>query len=128
MVTFMGNDEKSLTGASSPDTHLMYKRLETLYTAIQPRIRNHSLDLHPRWQKPLIISQESAAAIGGKDSLVLTYFRSREQAEMVEKLMGKDDVSVSGNVETYRHPVIELRHTPDYFTIELILSPYAWWD
>lgn len=127
MVTFMNSNEANLQ-TSGPTNERMHDRLEGLHTAIQPRIRNHNLDLHPRWQKSLTISQESASAIGEHDSQVLTYFRSREQAEMVEKLMGKDDVSVSGNVETYRHPVIELRHTPDYFAVELILSPYAWWD
>lgn len=122
------NSNNTDTVGTSPNSEQMYSRLENLHAAIQPRVRNHNLDLHPRWQKSMTISQESAAAIGEHDSFVLTYFRSREQAEMVEKLMGKDDVSVSGNVETYRHPVIELRHTPDYFAIELILSPYAWWD
>ena len=42
--------------------------------------------------------------------------------------MGKESGAQTGDVDTYRHPVIELRLTPDQFAIELILSPYAWLD
>jgi hypothetical protein len=110
------------------DLQHVYSKFFDLHTALHPRVRNHNLDLHPRWQKTSIISRESAASLGQHSSLVLTYFRSREQAEMVERLMGKEHASESGNVDTYRHPVIELRLTPNEFAIELILSPYAWWD
>jgi hypothetical protein len=105
-----------------------YNKLMNIHEMILPRVRNHNLDLHPRWQKPSIVSQDSAASPSEHNSWVLTYFRSREQAEMVERLMGKDRVAIQGNVETHRHPVIEIRYTPQHFAIELILSPYAWWD
>lgn len=110
------------------DLQHVYSKFFDLHTAIHPRVRNHNLDLHPRWQKTSIISRESAACLGQASSLVLTYFRSREQAEAVERRMGRERPSESGDVDTYRHPVIELRLTPNEFAIELILSPYAWWD
>jgi hypothetical protein len=113
---------------ASADLQHVYSKFFDLHTAIHPRVRNHNLDLHPRWQKTSIISRESAACLGTDSSLVLTYFRSREQAEMVEKLMGKEHITETSNVDTYRHPVIELRLTPNEFAVELILSPYAWWD
>jgi hypothetical protein len=47
---------------------------------------------------------------------------------MVERLMGKEQIGHAGEIDTYRHPVIELRLTPEHFTIELLLSPAAWWD
>jgi hypothetical protein len=106
----------------------LHDKLMGLHGALHPRVRNHNLDLHARWQKNAVVSQESAAALEPSNSWVLTYFRSREQAEKVERLMGKDRVAIQGNVETYRHPVIEFRFTPEHFAIELILSPYAWWD
>ena len=99
-----------------------------LHNALQPRVRNHNLDLHPREQKSSLVCTESAASPGSEGALTLTYLRSREQAEAVERLMGKDRVSVNGGVEMHRHPVIELRMMPDAFAIELIMSPYAWWD
>jgi hypothetical protein len=106
----------------------VYSKFFDLHTGIHPRVRNHNLDLHPRWQKSSLISSESAASLEKSSTLVLTYFRSREQAELVERKMGKEPATQTGEVDTYRHPVIELRLTPDHFAIELILSPYAWLD
>jgi hypothetical protein len=123
-MTFVAAHDTVKTNTSDS----VYNRLMSLHEAIHPRVRNHNLDLHPRWQKSSIVSQESAASPDDHNSWALTYFRSREQAEMVERLMGKDRVAINGNVETYRHPVIEFRYTPQHFAIELILSPYAWWD
>lgn len=110
------------------DLQQVYSKFFDLHTAIHPRVRNHNLDLHPRWQKSSLISRESAACLGQSSTLVLTYFRSREQAELVERKMGKEAGAQTGDVDTYRHPVIEVRLTPDHFAIELILSPYAWLD
>jgi hypothetical protein len=113
---------------ASADLQHVYSKFFDLHTAIHPRVRNHNLDLHPRWQKSSIVSRESAACLEQSSTLVLTYFRSREQAELVERKMGKESGSQVSEVDTYRHPVIELRLTPDHFAIELILSPYAWLD
>lgn len=107
---------------------VVFSKLMNMHEALHPRVRNYNLDLHPHWQKSSIVCQSSAASPDEANSWVLTYFRSREQAEMVEKLMGKDRVAINGNVEMHRHPVIEMRFTPEHFAIELILSPYAWWD
>ncbi len=115
-------------GQANVDFEGAYNKLLELHNAVYPRLRNHNLDLHPRWQKSSIITQESAAALEQSATLVLPYFRSREQAEMVERLMGKEQMTQPGGLDTYRHPVIELRLTPQAFAIELILSPYAWWD
>jgi hypothetical protein len=98
-----------------------------LHSALHPRVRNHNFDLHPRWQQSTIVTRQSAASVdGGEESVVLTYMRSREQAVMVERLMGREGATVESN--TYRHPVIELRLTKDHFAIELIVSPQAWLD
>jgi hypothetical protein len=99
-----------------------------LHSALLPRVRNHNLDLHPRWQKTSIVSQQSVASLDRHESVVLTYFRSQQQAEMVERLMGKEGVGLTQDVDPYCHPVIELRLTPEHFVIELVLSPKAWWD
>jgi hypothetical protein len=125
-VALEGNCGQSIN--TSADLQNAYSKFFDLHTAIHPRVRNHNLDLHPRWQKSSIISRESAACLEQSSTLVLTYFRSREQAELVERKMGKEAANQTGEVDTYRHPVIELRLTPDHFAIELILSPYAWLD
>jgi hypothetical protein len=99
-----------------------------LHKALYDRIRNRHLDLYPHWQKSKIISNTSATSPAASDTLSLHYFRSLEQAQMVEKLMGIDSSPTQTEVYPYRHPVIELRLAPDHFAIELVLSPYALWD
>jgi hypothetical protein len=106
----------------------VYNKLYTLHESLYARIRNYDLDLHPHWQKSAVISYRSAACTRENCTLVLPYFRSREQAQLVERLMGRGADEWVGDAAPYRHPVIELRLTPEHFTVELILSPYAWWD
>lgn len=131
MMYFLVQEFEALTaghGQANVDFQSAYNKLLDLHNAVYPRLRTYNLDLHPRWQKSSIITQESAAALEQSATLVLPYFRSREQAEMVERLMGKEQMTQPGGLDTYRHPVVELRLTPQAFAIELILSPYAWWD
>lgn len=109
-------------GSDLPQT---YRQLTDLHAALHPRVRNHNLDIYPSWQKPSIISSQSAASLEPDNIPVLTYFRSREHAEMIERRMGRD---VQTQVEPHRHPVIELRLTPETFSVELIVAPAAWWD
>jgi len=105
-----------------------YNKLYDLHECLAARIRNYDLDLHTHWQKSATISYRSAACSGESDALALPYFRSREQAQLVERLMGRETLERSGEAAPHRHPVIELRLTPEHFAIELILSPFAWWD
>ncbi|MCB9452318.1 MAG: hypothetical protein H6672_12835 [Anaerolineaceae bacterium] len=106
-----------------------YQQLLELHHELYPRIRNHKIDLHTRWQKSNIVAFDSAATtIQGGDTAALVYFRSREQAVQVERLMGKDGAMVNSVIETYRHPLIELRLTPQNLVVELIVSPGAWYD
>jgi hypothetical protein len=117
------------TRLAQDDYQLRCQDLQTrfmdLHNAVYERLRLQSYDLHPHWQKSRLISDISAAAANeGQNVLVLSYFRAQEQARLVEELMGIEQ----SEVEPYRHPVIELRMAPDYFAIELVLSPYAWWD
>jgi hypothetical protein len=132
MTYFFNGDHLALAGNhavnAGQELPVTSNKFMDLHSALYPRMRNHGLDLHPRWQKKSIVSNESAASLAQAQSVVLTYFRPQEQADMVERLMGKDNVSHGTQVDAYRHPVIELRLTPEHFAIELIVSPYAWWD
>jgi hypothetical protein len=106
-----------------------YHQLLELHQVLYPRIRNHKIDLHTRWQKTNIVTLDSAATTNQeKETAALVYFRSREQAVQVERLMGKDGAMVNSVIETYRHPLIEVRLTPKHLVIELIVSPGAWYD
>jgi hypothetical protein len=125
---FYFTNEQPAKPQTTVDVQGVTSKFMDLHTALLPRVRNHNLDLHPRWQKTSIVSQKSAATLDPSNSVVLTYFRSQDQAEKVEKRMGKETVGVHKEVDTYCHPVIEMRLTPEHFVIELVLSPRAWWD
>lgn len=105
-----------------------YNKFMDLHRALYPRLRDHKWDLHPHWNKNEIISDSSTAGKSGPSTLTLSYLRSREHATIVERSMGKDSAGTTANASIQRHPVIELRLTPEYFTIELVVSPYALWD
>jgi hypothetical protein len=106
-----------------------YAKLFNLHRALYDRMRSNDWDLHPHWKKAAIITSSTAASSNQQDEvLTLSYFRTENQARMVEGLMGIDLNQCESAGEPYRHPVIELRLTPEAFAIELVLSPYAWWD
>lgn len=101
------------------------RKLMDLHSHIHEKARFYSWDIHPQQQKSRIISDVSAAATSeSQNVLVLSYFRPQEQALLVEELMGMEQTEA----EAYRHPVIEVRMAPEYLAVELIVSPYAWWD
>lgn len=111
------------------DFETAHDRFMKLHNALRDQIRLRDIDLHPHWKKSRIISNASAAVNNEPENvIVLSYFRPHEQAILVENLMGIEPSMSEHEVRTYRHPVIELRLSPDYFAVELILSPYAWWD
>lgn len=106
-----------------------YSKLSNLHQALYNQIRSSYCDLHPHWKKSAVITQSSATTNNAHaDVLTLSYFRAESAALMVENLMGIDPTQCDHSGEPYRHPVIELRLAPDYFAIELVLSPFAWWD
>lgn len=130
-MTIAATRSQPVTGEEliSRATQAAYKQLIELHQALYPRIRNHKIDLHTRWQKTNVVTFDSAATtVQGEDTAALVYFRSREQAVQVERLMGKDGAMVNSVIETYRHPLIEVRLTPQNLVVELIVSPGAWYD
>jgi len=109
-----------------PDVENAVQKLSQLHEKLYPQLLNHGLDLHLS-QKQKAVVFESASTSTKRGMIALQYMRPRSQAIRVERLMGRDETSNNG-VESRRHPVIEVRLTPDYLVVELILSPYAWWD
>lgn len=121
-------DHEALTSPSTHDVETVSHKLYELHRTLYRRVRDHNYDLHPHWNKVAMISNRTAATSGEIEGLALPYLRSKEQGMLVERLMGRDGVAMSANTDIHRHPVIELRITPEYFTIELIMSPMSWWD
>lgn len=109
-----------------PDVENALGKLSHLHERLYPQLTNHGLDLYPSKKQAAVVF-ESASTSTKRGMIALQYMRTGSQAIRVERLMGRDETSNNG-VESRRHPVIELRLTPEYFTVELILSPYAWWD
>lgn len=125
---FTKRDHDALASSSNMDTPTVHDKLFELHRTLFRRVRDHSYDLHPNWNKATLVTNRSAACSNEIAGMSLPYLRSREQGMLVERLMGRDGVGVADNPEVYRHPVIELRITPEHFAVELIMAPLSWWD
>ena len=124
---FTRHDHDTLASLPTRDAaQEVYEKFGELHRTLYRRMRDHNYDLHPHWNKAAQVSNRSASCSGEIIGLSLPYLRSKEQGVLVERLMGRDGVDLSADI--YRHPVIELRITPENFAIELIMSPLSWWD
>ena len=123
---FTRHDHESLATLPTRDAEQTYDKFYELHRTLYRRMRDRNYDLHPHWNKSTLITNRSAACSGEIVGLTLPYLRSAEQGMLVERLMGRDSADASGDI--YRHPIIELRITPDNFAVELIMSPLSWWD
>lgn len=122
----LDHDTLASLPAQVAPTQEVFDKLAELHRTLYRRMRDHNYDLHPHWNKAGLISSHSGACNGEINGLALPYLRSREQGVLVERLMGREGADLSADI--YRHPVIELRITPENFAIELIMSPQSWWD
>jgi hypothetical protein len=109
-----------------PHVENTVEKLSQLHEKLYPQLINHGLDLYPS-KKQMNVVFESASTSTKRGVIALQYMRTHSQAIRVERLMGRDETSNNG-IESRRHPTIEVRLTPEHLTVELILSPYAWWD
>jgi len=116
------------SAAARHDLQPVCDKLCELHATLHRRMRDRQWDLHPHWQKSKLICTETAASTFECSNLVLPYARSKDQAELVERLMGRDGAELPATVDIRRHPVIELRLMPDHFAVELVMSPMSWWD
>lgn len=107
---------------------LSYNRLLDLHKQLYSQFRNHNLYLHTHGHTSNPVSDDSVAGDTPAETITVNYLRSAAEAQMVERLIGRDSSDPAQQVEARFHPVIELRLSPDYFAVELILSPDAWWD
>jgi len=94
--------------------------LNQLETALSARFHKYSVSLD------VATTSESSADWSGNSNSTVTYHRPFEEAQNVEYLLGCDMPLSELNLR--RHPVIELRLTPNHFSVELVVSPEAWLD
>jgi hypothetical protein len=125
---FSSDDLISLGSANRANVQGAYDKFLELHRTLHRRFRDHSWDLYPVGSKSDAISSHSTAAGSDINGLVMSYSRSREQAVLVERMMGREELGWSMQVDMFRHPVIEMRLTPTHFALELIVSAASWFD
>ena len=116
------------TANGDNNRQLVYDKFVELHRALHVRLRDHNYDLHPKSMSAPVLVDGSVTGRCCGETLVLPYLRSREHVLAVERMMGRDRQTIKTDVEMSRHPVIELRLTPEHFSIELVVSPEAWLD
>lgn len=115
--------------AQHPTLQLARNRFFELHQKVYPSLRMQNLDLTVhKLAAGEVIQQRSVGHGQGGLAFVVQYLRTYSQAVAVERLMGREIEVAPENVETQLHPMIELRLLPDYVSVELLVSPDAWWD
>jgi len=105
------------------DLQPLVTKLADLHETMSPNLKGQNFPLS-RYKTQIYNSATSHHPV---PSVSIQYLRDVDMALRVERLMGREEVTPDG-IETHRHPLIELRVTANSFTIELVLSPDAWWD
>ncbi len=105
------------------------EKLHHLHSALLPHIHNASLALHLYRARPRSdVSFKPTVSVHEAQAASLIYYRGETQATVIERLMGRELAGSDLKLEARRHPAIEIRLTPTHYTVELVLSPDAWWD
>jgi hypothetical protein len=125
---FTSEDHEILASLPSRNVQVVLDKFDELHRLLHRRMRDHNWDLHPHWDRSTMIGANSCACSEPIRGLALPYLRSKEQRQLVERLMGRDGGTTATAQDIHRHPVIEIRLTPSDFAIELIMSPMSWWD
>ena len=134
MTYFTQQDHASLalndanTAHGDSDRQLVYDKFVELHRALHGRLRDHNYDLHPLSHSAPVLVDGSVTGRCCGETLVLPYLRAREHALVVERMMGRERHALKTDIKMSRHPVIELRLTPEHFSVEMIVSPEAWLD
>jgi len=113
----------------APHFQALKARFQALHQQVYSQIQLNDLDFHLIVPADQAIGTKSVSVIENNDPLLcVSYLRPKGQAVTIERLMGREEVTTPHTIEARRHPVIEMRLTASRFTLELILSPDAWWD
>lgn len=126
MTYFLIEDFSNLSNPSPDIIAQLSEKLVSLHRDLFPQLRNYHLDLHlcvPNNRQ--IVTDISVASLKRDESvLCLHYGRANNQAVLVERRMGRDDVTAE-RIEPQRHPIVEVRLTPKNLVLELIVTPEA---
>ncbi len=142
ILYFTQDDHAALKSAhvqqsgDNPGLQPVCTKLLQLHDGLYTHINSTKMELYPHISdKRTVVSFKSASetpdtgAITEIGLITMSYFRGDEEARRIERLMGRDVIGENAPIiEAFRHPVIELRLTPEHYVVELLLSPEAWWD
>ncbi|MEL6525452.1 MAG: hypothetical protein AAFQ07_07045 [Chloroflexota bacterium] len=115
-----GDDHKALQEAT--------ERMTNLHQKVFKAISLSEMDLNLLVAPKDAVNDNTLADPDDLDTLTVAYTRSRSQAVMIEKLMGREDVASVNNLRPHLHPAIELRLWKEGFVIEVIAERDAWYD
>ena len=99
-----------------------------LHDVLFPEIERQGWDLHPHWHTPNIVSSWKIGRVDRIWFMKLRYLRAGEKVKDLEKLM--DVPAPLDYAETLytKHPMLDVRIDEKFFTIELLVTEWAWWD
>lgn len=121
-------DKQDVDLLTPDELDALNKSLCQLHEHIILAFRQNNIALHTWHDLSCAPRLSTSATLDPVRSVTLSYTRNKTQAVIVERLLGREEIAASHTVEHHRHPSIELRLTPDHFTIEFIMSPDAWVD
>lgn len=104
------------------------QRFLDLHQSLVEQMRLNDIQLHNILAIDSVVQTDSVSDRPVENVLSIAYSRSKSQAVNVERLMGREEIANVSNIEARRHPVIELRLSPEQLAVELLMSPDAWWD
>jgi hypothetical protein len=103
-------------------------RLTELHERVYPGFRTYSGDVAVYRRDGEVVGKGFPCLPNLGEGLSVWYMRVYSQAATIERLMGREGVFTPQDIQPCRHPIIEMRLTPEHFIIELALSRDAWWD
>lgn len=131
MGYFSQEDIQALCGDDNHAKSQVQAQFLTLHKQLFEQLKNDDFDLHIIRANDNAVHADTVSRYQDKgDEAVLSvqYMRSRSQAANIERLMGREEIASVNNLILRLHPVIELRLSEQGLTIELLMSPDAWWD
>lgn len=102
------------------DIAAVAERMQRLQRLLMHRLIAGGSPLQPCWERAQQVVAVSFASAAPIDGFAFAFTRTQSQAAAIERMMGR-----CGSADAARHPVLEVRLTPDYFVTEIIVSPMA---
>ncbi|MGB7337482.1 MAG: hypothetical protein WBC91_01210 [Phototrophicaceae bacterium] len=131
MGYFSQDDIQALCGDNSRLKSEIQARFLTIHKKVFEQLHINDIELNIIKPSEKAVHADTVSRHKNKNDdkvLSVQYMRSRSQAVTIERLMGREEIASANNLIVRLHPVIEVRLSENGLTVELIISPDAWWD